>query len=142
MPEIIPRSSADLTLWDATVQEIQLELLRRTSFNALDGPRVVDSLLRNHELWLAFMLDRLWLDMKRRLPGSGLIKLRDLPDNLWNADTLYILCPNATAAHRLAAIMEEEDWAGMATVYDDRKEVDSALGTGGDDYALVAVWWD
>jgi hypothetical protein len=30
----------------------------------------------------------------------------------------------------------------MATIYDDRDDVDSALGTGRVDYALVAVWWD
>ena len=45
-------------LRDATVQEIQLELLRRTQFNALDGERVVDSLLRHRDLWLSFLLDR------------------------------------------------------------------------------------
>ncbi len=36
--------SESLLLRDATVQEIQLELLRRSSFNALDGERLVDSL--------------------------------------------------------------------------------------------------
>jgi hypothetical protein len=73
-----------LPLRDASVQDIQLELLRRTSYNALDGERVCASLLRYRHLWLAALLDR---------PGgsgmSGLIKLRDLPENLWNADTLY-----------------------------------------------------
>jgi hypothetical protein len=32
-------------LRDATVQDIQLELLRRTCFNAMDGNRIVRSLL-------------------------------------------------------------------------------------------------
>jgi hypothetical protein len=41
-----------VSLRDATVQEIQLELLRRSSFNALNGERVVDSLLRHRDLWL------------------------------------------------------------------------------------------
>ena len=35
------------------MQEIQLELLRRTSFNALDGERVADSLVRHRDLWLS-----------------------------------------------------------------------------------------
>ncbi|MFM9963093.1 MAG: hypothetical protein ACKV2Q_17945 [Planctomycetaceae bacterium] len=34
-----------LLLREATVQDIQLELLRRTQWNALDGERVVASLL-------------------------------------------------------------------------------------------------
>jgi hypothetical protein len=47
-----------LTLRNATVQDIQLELLRRTEYKALDGERVVASLLRHRELWLAALLDR------------------------------------------------------------------------------------
>jgi hypothetical protein len=34
-----------ISLRDASVQDIQLELLRRTSFNALDGEKVHASLL-------------------------------------------------------------------------------------------------
>ena len=60
-----------LSLRAATVQEIQLELLRRTSFNALD-----------------------------------------------------------------------EEWAGEVYVYENQEEIDSALGTGRDEYGLLSVWWD
>ena len=42
-----------IRLRDATVQDIQLELLRRTTFNALDGERVRDSLLKHRHLWHA-----------------------------------------------------------------------------------------
>src|SRR5436305_1571424 len=45
-------------LRDATVQEIQLELIRRTRFNAFDGERVLASLLEHRDLWLAVLLDR------------------------------------------------------------------------------------
>ena len=84
----------DLLLRNATVQEIQLELIRRTSFNALDGEKVYASLLRNRGLWLACLLDRPGLpdyQTPRQLLTSGLIKLRDLADNFWNADHLFIL---------------------------------------------------
>ena len=47
-----------LLLRDASVQDIQLELLRRTSFNALDGERVCASLLKHRALWTAALLDR------------------------------------------------------------------------------------
>src|SRR5438105_6982113 len=86
--------SESLSLRGATVQEIQLELLRRTSFNALDGERVYASLLKHRDLWLAVLLDRPGVPNYAE-PGSllmsGLIKLRDLPENFWNGDTLFIL---------------------------------------------------
>jgi hypothetical protein len=47
-----------LSLRDASVQDIQLELLRRTRFNALDGEKVCASLLRHRHLWRAALLDR------------------------------------------------------------------------------------
>ena len=40
----------NLLLRHATVQDIQLELLRRTKFNALDGERIVASLLKHRDL--------------------------------------------------------------------------------------------
>jgi hypothetical protein len=133
------------SLRDATVQEIQLELLRRSSFNALDGERVVDSLLRNRDLWISFLLDRPGLAnyaKPSRLLMMGLIKLRDLPDNLWNADMLFVLTPTHAQAQELARIAEEEDWAGEVCVYKDQDEIDNALGTGRDEYGLMSVWWD
>jgi len=47
-----------INLRDASVQDIQLELIRRTSFNAMRGERVVASLLRHRDLWKAVLLDR------------------------------------------------------------------------------------
>jgi hypothetical protein len=134
-----------LSLRGATVQEIQLELLRRSSFNAMDGERIADSLLRRRDLWLSFLLDRPGLvnyAEPSRLLMMGLIKLRDLPDNIWNADVLFVLTSTHAQAHELAQIAEEEDWAGEVCVYENQKEIDSALGTGRDEYGLMTVWWD
>jgi hypothetical protein len=134
-----------LALRAATVQEIQLELLRRTSFNALDGEIVAASLLRHRELWLAVLLDRPGVadyGKPSRLLLSGLIKLRDLPDDLWNADTLFVLTETWPQARELARIAEEEEWAGEVYVYENQEEIDRALGTGRDDYGLLTVWWD
>src|SRR5207249_1250488 len=82
--------SDSLSLRDVSVQGIQLELLRRTCFNALDGEQVLASLLKHRHLWLAALLDRPGVPDYSE-PGhlllSGLIKLRDLPTNFWNADT-------------------------------------------------------
>jgi hypothetical protein len=134
-----------LRLRDASVQDIQLELLRRTSCNALDGERILASLLRHRDLWLAALLDRPGVPNyaePSRLLMSGLIKLRDLPENVWNADTLFVLTPTPEQARQLARIAEEEDWAGEVYVHHDPREIDGALGTGRQEYGLMAIWWD
>lgn len=137
--------SASSSLREATAQEIQLELLRRTKFNELDGERVVASLMKHRELWLAVLLDRPGVADYSE-PGflliSGLIKLRDLPSNIWNADTLYILTKTHAQAHELARIAQEEDWFGEAYVYENQKDIDRALGAGRRNHGLLSVWWD
>lgn len=132
-------------LRDASVQDIQLELLRRTSFNALDGEKVCASLLRHRQFWRAALLDRPGVANYAE-PGlllmAGQIKLRDLDDNIWNADTLFILTPTRHDAERLARIIEEEDWGGEVHLYTDQKKMDMALGMGRQEYGLLSVWWD
>lgn len=133
------------TLREASVQDIQLELVRRTTFNALDGERVSASLMAYRDLWQAVLLDRPGVpDFTHpgRLLTAGLIKLRDLPDGVWNADTLFVLTPTREAADRLKAVAETEDWGGEVTVYGDIEETDRALGTGRQKYGLLSVWWD
>jgi hypothetical protein len=132
-------------LCEASVQDIQLELLRRTRFNALDGERVCAGLLRHRHLWRAALLDRPGVPNYAepgRLLAAGLIKLRDLPDNLWNVDTLFLLTPTRQEAQQLARIAEEEDWGGEVHTHDDLAETDRALGTGRQQYGLVSIWWD
>jgi hypothetical protein len=73
---------------------------------------------------------------------AGLIKLRDLSENHWNVDTLYILCPDATRARQMSEIAETEDWGGMVSVHENRAEVESALGASGRPSAVVSIWWD
>jgi hypothetical protein len=134
-----------LSLRDASVQEIHLELLRRTSFNALDGEKVYASLQKHRPLWRAVLLDRPGVANyaePRHLLMCGLIKLRDLDDNLWNADTLFILTPTRSTARERARIADEEDWGGEIQVYEDLRETDDALGTGRQEYGLLSIWWD
>jgi hypothetical protein len=137
--------SKSLTLRDASVQDIQLELLRRTSFNALNGQRVYDSLLKHRHLWLAVLLDRPGVPdyaEPSHLLMSGLIKLRDLSDNYWNADTLFILTQTRSQACALVQIAKHEHWAGEVVVHENQKEIDRSLGTGRREYGLMSVWWD
>jgi hypothetical protein len=101
--------------------------------------------MKHRDLWLAVLLDRPGIanyDKPSLLLMSGLIKLRDLPDNFWNADTLYILTKTRAQAHELARIAEDEDWAGEIVVYKDRGEIDRALGSWGEKSGLLSIWWD
>lgn len=93
---VCPRGALNppLTLRDATVQDIQLELIRRTKFNTFDGEQVCELLARYRGHWRAVLLDRPGVPnykVPSHLLTSGLIKLRDLDDNIWNADTLFVL---------------------------------------------------
>ncbi len=134
-----------LSLRDATVQDIQLELIRRRRFNDYYGERVYELLIRHRSLWKSVLLDRLGqLSPKRpgNLPISGLIKLRDLEDNIWNADHLFVLTHTPEGARELCAVFEEAHMGAMPDVHDDLEETDMALGTGRQVYGLLTVWWD
>jgi hypothetical protein len=134
--------SSSMPLVEVTVQDIQLELIRRSRFNAFDGERVVASLLARRHLWQAVLLDRPGFTHEGRLPAAGLIKLRDLRYNIWNADTLYVLTPDEASARELAALCEAEDWGGEVWVHTDREDVDRALGSGRTKQVVLTVWWD
>lgn len=67
-----------LKLRDDTVQDIQLELIRRTSFNAMDGEKIYVSLMAHRDLREAVLLDRPGVanyDRPTDLLMQGLIKL-------------------------------------------------------------------
>ena len=128
-------------LKDATVQEIQLELIRRSSFNYFDGERVTATLLRHRNLWQAVMLDRS-SPVRQILPTPGLIKLRDLDQDIWNADTLYVLAADSDSAAKLVDIAKQDRWGGETYVHDDRQKVDMALGGAEPGQVVVTVWWD
>lgn len=137
--------SESLTLREASVQDIQLELIRRRRFNAFDGDQIYAGLIKHRSLWTAVLLDRPGVPNyaeETHLLLGGLIKLRDLPCNLWNADTLFILTPTRQDAHELAQIAEAEEWGGEVQFHEDLKETDSALGTGRQKYSLLSMWWD
>jgi hypothetical protein len=133
------------SLRDATVQEIQLELIRRTSFNDFNGERVCELLERHRERWRAVLLDRPgvpnYAEPARLLIG-GLIKLRDLEDNIWNADTLFVLTHTIKDAHELAVAFDQANMAAMPHVFEDMSAMDRALGTGRETYGILTLWWD
>ena len=126
------------SLATATVQDIHLELIRRSEHNAFHGERVLAGLLAHHQDWQAVLFDTYGLATDRGLPAR-LIKLRDMPSNDYNADTLYILAVSEEAAHRLAALAES--WGAEPYMYS-REETERALGTSYANACLVQMWWD
>ena len=129
-------------LAEATVQEIQLELIRRRMFHAFDGQRVVDCLMQHCDLWEAVMMDRLAISQPGALPTMGLMKLRDFPKDEWNVDTLYIVTRSKEDAEKLAEIFNKREWGGMVDLHTDQEEVDNALGGAKPGQAIVSIWWD
>jgi hypothetical protein len=142
LDENIVTAETRKSLSDATVQEIQLDLIRRACGDGFNGDRVVTSLLAHRHLWEAVLMDRFCFSRPGGLPGHGLIKLRDLADNYWNVDTLYILTPDASHANELARIVETEDWGGMLQIHADSDDVSSALGSSREKRAVISIWWD
>lgn len=140
MRQSIKSIDPSLLLRNATVQEIQLELIRRARPGDLPGERIIADLAAHPDLWEAVMIDSFCFSNPGKLPTIGLIKLRDLPENFWNADSLYLLTPDLKAAHALLPIVEK--WGGMALLHDDLDDVQRALGGTGRDQAVISVWWD
>ena len=117
-------------LTEATVQEIQLELIRRHQHNYFDGEEVAEDLMAHREWWEAVLRDT----------SAGLVKLRDLGDNFWNVDTLYILATNEPNARRLAKLGER--WSADSVSVYDEGETEWELGGGIEQQRLVTMWWD
>jgi hypothetical protein len=125
-----------ISLAAASVQEIHLELIRRSQHNNFDGEQVCADLLAHRGDWQAVLFDTNALTGG----GCGLIKLRDLANNFYNVDTLYILAVDEAAAHRLAALAEP--WlADNIQVYNQR-DTNHHLGGCDDNLRLVTMWWD
>jgi len=121
----------------ATVQELHLELIRRSRHNAFDGARVLADLLAQREAWQAVLFDTCDLALSG---GASLIKLRDMDRNIYNVDTLYILAVDEPAARRLAAFAEP--WLADEVQIYSQKETNNLLGGCDDGPRLVTMWWD
>ena len=132
-------------LSDATVQEIELELLRRSVVGEYKvAAEFINILLENRRLWRGLIVDRLGVNEGGHwLQPMAMIKLRDIEQNFWNADTVYVLCSGSAAADELLAKLSMEKFGCMPVKDDDPEIVQSALGGGRDEGAVILrFWWD
>jgi hypothetical protein len=130
-------------LRDATVQDIQLELIRRHRYNLFDGQRVYDFLMKHRDRWRGVIMDRFGF-VGQNDDGTwwGLIKLRDLPGNSWNVDSLVVMTDTVESARELAHLIDAADLCGDKIEVEDPEKAARALGISPCPYGLVSVWWD
>jgi hypothetical protein len=113
------------------IQQLQFELMKRASFNEFDGDRVVRSLEENRDLWDGVIMCRQY--------AEG-ISLRDIGDDYWSVDTVYILLRNGASDEALKKLAKT--WEADEVDYLDEKEATSFLGTNTSDTRVLRVWWD
>ena len=129
---------------DMTMQDIQLEIIRRNSFNGFDGVKIANSLTRNKHLWKSVLMDSVSWSFayeKGDKECIQLIKLRDLDQNFFNVDTLFIL-PKEGKAEELESFAKR-NWRPDETKIVSGDKAGSWLGMGGfPDLKIVKLWWD
>lgn len=72
-------------------------------------------------------------------PKIDLIKLRDISDDRWNVDTLFLL-PQDGKADELMQLAET--WGADEIDWIEGREADNLLGVGGYNRRILRVWWD
>lgn len=112
-----------------TIQEIQLELIERASFNCFDGTQVKNDLLAHKDLWRGAIMGR--------FGTFELLPLRDIADDIWNVDTLLIL-PQQGKEAELALLASK--WNADEVHMLEGKQVNYMYGGG--DHKVLRLWWD
>ena len=113
-----------------TIQDIQLELMRRASFNDFDGPGVVESLLAHHALWEAALMDT---------DNGPMYHLRDLSANYWNVSTLHIIARNGRE-RELEALART--WGADEVAWHPAGNEKLGGRGGNGSTSVLRVWWD
>lgn len=129
------------------VQRLNLRLMELASFNSFNGPKVVNDLLNNLDLWDACLMDREAIGIP-----INLIKLRDmssetrerLGQDCWNVDTLYILPKSLKSKHKLENLVRQ--W-NPDEVYWIPNDISLNLLGGfpeprAKEIQILRVWWD
>lgn len=109
------------------IQRKVLELIKLTFINNFDGEVIGDWLEKNEGQYVAFWLAR---DI------NPLIILRDLPENIYNADRLYISTTSQAKAKKIKSIARRE-WKCDEC---DIGKCDTTRGRGM--LYLIDLWWD
>lgn len=123
------------------IQKLNLELIKKASFNNFNGPHIAEQLLKHKDKWEAVLMDRCAYSKKAQEVCIDLIKLRDITENHWNVDDLFVLCKPGKEAE-IAALGAE--WGADRCEIWDVKKTQDVLGfwSAGDKRKIVDFWWD
>ena len=125
------------------VQELQFRLMCKASRNFFDGNKVVDSLIEHKDLWKGVVMTRAAYNTPEARDYSevvNLICLRDIENNFWNVDTIYIL-PEPEKEKELYKLAKK--WDADEVNWLSSKVSQRFLGVGGDEnLKILRVWWD
>ena len=114
-----------------TIQNLQFELIKRATFNEFDGKKVVESLKANKDLWRGVIMGRFMY--------SYLIPLRDISDNYWNVDELFI---EAMPGREKELFLLANTWSADTVSWIDREEISMLIGTSPYKGSVLYLWWD
>lgn len=128
------------------IQALHLELIRGATFNNYDGDVVVGDLINNRKLWKACLMIRdIGCEFRHHIPpkvdylNSDLIPLRDMPENYWNVDTLYVI----VRKEKLKKFIKmTRKWAVDDRIILKKEEAESRLGSYPTKDKVVRLWWD
>ncbi len=90
-----------------TTQEIQFELLRNCPKFKDNSEIIIKSLIENQAHWDSMIVD-----------NEMMVKLRDIGDNIWNADTIYILTHDKSAMEPIVESWYPSAWEWVSDVND------------------------
>ena len=134
-------------LADFSVQELQFELMRRASGDGYNANKMIAFLLEHQPLWDAVLMDRIhlfWNSAVRSIKLPALYKLRDLPDNYWNVDKLYVLTPDEASRDALIAAGRERELWGISLEIFSAAKCQRMLTRCHlpESYRVFTNWWD
>ena len=108
-------------------QELHFELMKKASFNDFHAKEVIKDLKANTHLWDAALMDR-----------PSLVKLRDMPEDIWNVNTLYILTGiKSDQLYELAL-----SWNPTSIRWIEGDEANSMLGAYISGDSILCLWWN
>lgn len=133
---------------EATPLELQLELVRRTRFNAFNGPRIHDDLVARRDLWRSAIFGRddvAFIERSgERVHAAPFWNTLNLLTNErvegYNADQLWALTPSAEAGRALLALARNR-WRCDERRMWNRANSRRVAGCRGDE-RVVSLWWD
>jgi hypothetical protein len=119
-----------------TIQDLHLELIKRVWFNECEGKKIYKDLVENRDLWISCMMTREdhhhgWI--------PNLIALRDMKDDYYNVDTLFILVKDKNDK-RILELTKKWDADTASYLNDDANKM--ALGTSHPEGSVLKIWWD